>query len=77
MCGKKATEVQEVCCGDIAAVSKLTDTRTNDSLCDPKHPVNLTAIPFPVANYTMAIAPKTKGQEDKVANGLCVCRKRI
>ena len=68
MCGKK--EVQEVCCGDIAAVSKLTDTRTNDSLCDPKHPVNLTAIPFPVANYTMAIAPKTKGQEDKVANGL-------
>ncbi len=70
MCGKKATEVQEVCCGDIAAVSKLTDTRTNDSLCDPKHPVNLTAIPFPVANYTMAIAPKTKGQEDKVANGL-------
>ena len=70
MCGKKATEVQEVCCGDIAAVSKLTDTRTNDSLCDPKHPVNLTASPFPVANYTMAIAPKTKGQEDKVANGL-------
>ena len=70
MCGKKANEVQEVCCGDIAAVSKMTDTRTNDSLCDPKHPVNLTAIPFPVANYTMAIAPKTKGQEDKVANGL-------
>ena len=70
MCGKKATEVQEVCCGDIGAVSKMSDTRTNDSLCDPKHPVNLTAIPFPVANYTMAIAPKTKGQEDKVANGL-------
>ena len=70
MCGKKATEVQEVCCGDIGAVSKMADTRTNDSLCDPKHPVNLTAIPFPVANYTMAIAPKTKGQEDKVANGL-------
>ena len=70
MCGKKATEVQEVCCGDIGAVSKMTDTRTNDSLCDPKHPVNLTAIPFPVANYTMVIAPKTKGQEDKVANGL-------
>ena len=70
MCGKKATEVKEVCCGDIAAVSKMTDTRTNDSLCDPKHPVNLTAIPFPVSNYSMAIAPKTKGQEDKVANGL-------
>ncbi len=70
MCGKKATEVKEVCCGDIAAVSKMVDTRTNDSLCDPKHPVNLTAIPFPVSNYAMAIAPKTKGQEDKVANGL-------
>ena len=70
MCGKKATEVKEVCCGDIAAVAKMADTRTNDSLCDPKHPVNLTAIPFPVANYSMAIAPKTKGQEDKVANGL-------
>ena len=31
MCGKKATEVKEVCCGDIAAVSKMVDTRTNDS----------------------------------------------
>lgn len=70
MRGKKATEVKEVICGDIAAVSKMEKIRTGDSLCSAKKVVNLTGIPFPEPCYSMAIAPKAKGQDDKLAGGL-------
>jgi elongation factor G len=33
MQGKKSTEVQEIPCGDVGAVSKLSDTKTADTLC--------------------------------------------
>ncbi len=70
MQGKKNSEVKEIVCGDIGAVSKLTDTKTSDTLCDPKKPVTAKAIDFAPPCYAMAIAPKTKGQEDKIASGL-------
>ena len=70
MQGKKSTEVKEVICGDIGAVSKLTDTKTGDTLYDPKKPVTAKGIEFAPPCYSMAIAPKTKGQEDKIASGL-------
>jgi len=70
MQGKKSVEVQEIGCGDIGAVSKLVGTRTGDSLCDPKRVVAAAGIAFPVPCYSMAIAPKVKGQEDKIAAGL-------
>ena len=70
MQGKKSTEVKEVICGDIGAVSKLTDTKTGDTLCDAKNPVTAKGIEFAPTCYAMAIAPKTKGQEDKIASGL-------
>ena len=70
MRGKKATEVKEVVCGDIAAVAKMEKIRTGDSLCSPKKVVSLTGIPFPEPCYAMAIAPKSKGQDDKLAGGL-------
>jgi elongation factor G len=70
MRGKKATEVKEVICGDIAAVAKMEKIRTGDSLCSPKKVVSLTGIPFPEPCYAMAIAPKSKGQDDKLAGGL-------
>lgn len=70
MKGKKNTEVQEIGCGDIGAIAKLNETKTGDTLCDSKRVVALPPIPFPVPCYSMAIAPKTKGQEDKIAAGL-------
>ena len=70
MQGKKTIEVQEICCGDIGAVSKLSDTQTADTLCDARKVVKLEAIPFPEPCYSVAITPKTKGQEDKIAAGL-------
>ena len=68
--GKKSIEVSEVICGDIGAVSKLSDTKTSDSLSDPKSPITAKRIEFTPPCYSMAIAPKTKGQEEKISTGL-------
>ena len=69
MCGKKNTEVQEACCGDIVAVGKM-DWKTGDTVSDDKDAAELPAIEIPEPFYSVAIAPKTKGQDDKVAGGL-------
>ena len=69
MCGKKTTEVQEACCGDIVAVGKM-DWKTGDTISDNKDAEELPAIAIPEPFYSVAIAPKTKGQDDKVAGGL-------
>ena len=70
MCGKKATEVKELTCGDIGAIGKMDKVKTGDTLCDARKVVSLKGIPYAPACYSMAIAPKTKGQEDKVGAGL-------
>ena len=70
MCGKKATEVKMLSCGDIGAFGKMDKVKTGDTLCDPRKVVSLKQIPYPAACYSMAIAPKTRGQEEKVGTGL-------
>ena len=70
MRGKKAEEVKELSCGDIGAIGKMDRVKTGDTLCDPRKVVALKQIPFAEPNYSKAIAPKTRGQEDKVAAGL-------
>ena len=70
MCGKKSTEVKELSCGDIGAIGKMDKVKTGDTLCDPRKVVSLKKLPYAPACYSQAIAPKTKGQEDKVAAGL-------
>ena len=70
MCGKKASEVKELSCGDIGAIGKMDKVKTGDTLCDPRKVVSLKGIPYAPACYSMAIAPKTKGQEEKVSAGL-------
>ena len=67
--GKKNVEVTEAVCGDIVAIGKM-DWKTGDTVVDSKDDVELPAIDIPEPNYSMAIAPKTKGQDDKVAGGL-------
>ena len=67
--GKKTTEVKEACCGDIVAVGKM-DWKTGDTVCDPKNEVEFPVLEMPDPCYSMAISPKTKGQDDKVAGGL-------
>ena len=70
MCGKKATEVKVLTCGDIGAFGKMDKVKTGDTLCDPRKVVSLKAIPYAQPCYSMAIAPKVKGQEEKVGTGL-------
>ena len=70
MRGKKAEEVKELSCGDIGAIGKMEKVKTGDTLCDPRKVVSLKQIPFAEPCYSVAIAPKTRGQEDKVAQGL-------
>ena len=70
MCGKKATEVKHLSCGDIGAIGKMDKVKTGDTLCDPRKVVSLKGIPYAEPCYSMAIAPKVKGQEEKVGTGL-------
>jgi len=70
MQGKKNIEVKEVICGDLGAVSKLADTKTCDTLSDQKNQITAKRIEFAPPCYSMAIAPKVKGQEEKIATGL-------
>ena len=70
MRGKKAEEVKELSCGDIGAIGKMEKVKTGDTLSDPRKVVKLEPIPFPEPCYSVAITPKTKGQEDKIAAGL-------
>ncbi|MCD8332105.1 MAG: elongation factor G [Oscillospiraceae bacterium] len=68
--GKKVTEVKALGCGDIGAIGKMDKVKTGDTLCDPRKVIKLSGPEYPEPNYAMAISPKTKGQEDKVAAGL-------
>lgn len=68
--GKEQIEVNEICAGDIGALSKLSNTSTNDTLCSKDAPVILPQIEFPASVHTMAISPKTKGDEDKISAAL-------
>ncbi|MBQ4509260.1 MAG: elongation factor G, partial [Clostridia bacterium] len=68
ICGKKQTEVDSLACGDIGVIAKLSDTNTNDTLCE-KSDVAYKGIKFPEANMTMAIKVDSK-DEDKVATAI-------
>ncbi len=56
--------------GDIAAVAKLKETVTGDTLCDPDHPIIYKASEPMPGSVTFAIAPKAKGDEEKIFSGL-------
>jgi elongation factor G len=70
MQGKTAVSVAELHAGDIGAVAKLRGTLTGDSLGEKSHPEYFPAISFPEPAITFAIEPKTRADEDKLANGL-------
>jgi elongation factor G len=70
MQGKETKSVEEAGAGDIVALAKLKDSGTGDTLSDPAHAVALPRYVFPPPAISFAITPKTRGDEEKVSNGL-------
>lgn len=68
--GKTRESVPVVNAGDIAAVVKLKDTHTGNTLCNPKHPVSLPKVVYPKPSIHASLKSTAKGEEDKVASGL-------
>src|SRR4249919_3939743 len=70
MHANKRDEIEEVLAGDIGAAIGLKDTRTGDTLSDEDKPIILEAMKFPNPVIDVAIEPKTKADQDKLAIAL-------
>jgi len=70
MHANKREDVTEILAGDICACVGLKDLKTGDTLCDPHHPIALGAITFPDTVISVAIEPKTKADQEKMALAL-------
>ncbi len=70
MHANKRTEIDEIYAGEIAAAVGLKDTTTGDTLCDEKSQVILEKMEFPEPVISVAIEPKTKASQDKMAIAL-------
>ena len=67
--GKKQVEVDELCCGDIGMVAKLTNTNTNDTLTWNKD-LKFSAIEYPTSYYTKAMIPASAKDEGKISQSI-------
>ena len=63
-------DLEQVWSGDIAAAVGLKNTTTGDTLCDEKHPIILESMEFPDPVIRVAIEPKTKAGQEKMAIAL-------
>ena len=70
MHANKRTELEKVYSGDIAAAVGLKFTATGDTLCEEGHPVILESMEFPEPVIELAIEPKTKVGQGKMAEAL-------
>jgi elongation factor G len=70
MHANKREEIEAIHSGDIAACVGLKSVTTGDTLCDESKPVILEAIEFPAPVISVAIEPKTKADQDKMASAL-------
>ena len=68
--GKEQISTDCITAGDIGAASKLSNTDTNDTICDRARIVELPKIKFPQPCLSKSIVPTKKGDEDKIISGL-------
>lgn len=68
--GKQQYTTSEIKAGDIGAVSKLNCTNTGDTLCNKGRMITFETSTFPKPVYSRAVMTKSKGDEDKISNGL-------
>ena len=70
MHANKREEIKEVYAGDIAAAVGLRSVTTGDTICDERHAVVLESMDFPKPVISLAIEPRTKADQEKLATGL-------
>ena len=70
MHANKREEIASVGAGEIVAVMGLKDTTTGETLCDPQKSIVLESMTFPAPVIEVAIEPKTKGDQDKLATAI-------
>ncbi|MBO6734677.1 MAG: elongation factor G, partial [Roseitalea sp.] len=63
-------DIKEAFAGDIVAIAGLKETTTGDTLCDPLKPVILERMEFPEPVISIAVEPKTKGDQEKMGLAL-------
>ena len=68
--GKESQPLTEVRAGDIAAVAKLKETSTGDTLADKTHPIVYPRVEFPEPSIAFALQPKSRGDEEKISSVL-------
>jgi elongation factor G len=70
MHANKREEREFIYCGDIGAATGFKNVVTGDTLCDKNHPIVLEAMRFPEPVIAVAIEPRTKADEEKLAEAL-------
>ncbi len=70
MVGKKQNPCDKITAGEIGAVAKLKETLTGDSLVSGNRNLAAEGVPIPPSIFSMAVAPKAKGEETKLAEAL-------
>jgi elongation factor G len=70
MHANKREEISEVYAGDICACVGLRNVTTGDTICDKNHPILLESIEFPDPVISVAVEPKTKGDQEKMGLAL-------
>jgi len=68
--GKNQKPTESVGAGEIAAMAKLRETTTWDTLCDEKKPILYQGISLPIPPVSFAVQPKSKGDEEKITSSL-------
>ena len=68
--GKEQKAVDSVVAGDIAAVTKLKNTETGDSMCDEKSTVKFANMVFPEPAISRSVKPKSRNDEEKISTAL-------
>ncbi|MEX5297685.1 elongation factor G [Kocuria sp. CPCC 205292] len=70
MHSNKENPVDEIRAGHIYAAIGLKDTTTGDTLCSPQEPIVLESMTFPAPVISVAIEPKTKGDQEKLSTAI-------
>ena len=70
MKGKERVKCEQAAAGDIAAIMKLKETHTGDTLCGKERTVVFEPVKYPIPAISFAVEPKSRGDEEKIAAAL-------